>query len=396
MNPLLIKLALKLAMEPKVLKKLLIILGGIIVTLVLLPTIMLMTISSLLGNGLINDEFDITQTELFKQVNPVYEDYIAEVTSEMEAEANRIIEANTTTDIDPDTLEETSECSVNVTVTLNRPGLCKLLAYISAVDEEVKGGKKYKVKRNRILEFYRTIDKVDITNNGDDYLIQNISLSPETIADLYFKNKEDKDFYKTSYNNYLSFYKENIQSNLTPQQPNNTYSGDLSYGANGMNIPLFKQGGGQPWSSVPYGNGTIASSGCAPTSLAMVITYLTGNTVTPVNVVSWTGNRYYVSGQGSSWSIFSACAAHWGISCSNLGKNTQSIVTSLSQGKPVIASMGPGTFTKGGHFIVLRGITEDGKILVNDPSDNDKKNHINKKFSLELIMRESKNFWSFN
>lgn len=31
--------------------------------------------------------------------------------------------------------------------------------------------------------------------------------------------------------------------------------------------------------------------------------------------------------------------------------------------------MGKGHFTNNGHFIVLRGITENGKILVNDPTD---------------------------
>ena len=29
--------------------------------------------------------------------------------------------------------------------------------------------------------------------------------------------------------------------------------------------------------------------------------------------------------------------------------------------------MGPGHFTRGGHFIVLRGVTSEGKILVADP-----------------------------
>ena len=33
--------------------------------------------------------------------------------------------------------------------------------------------------------------------------------------------------------------------------------------------------------------------------------------------------------------------------------------------------MGKGTFTNSGHFIVLRGITEDGKILVADPNSKE-------------------------
>lgn len=50
---------------------------------------------------------------------------------------------------------------------------------------------------------------------------------------------------------------------------------------------------------------------------------------------------------------------------------------------------------KGGHFIVLTGITESGKIRVNDPNDSTKKNHINTEFSASLIIRESKNMWTF-
>lgn len=51
----------------------------------------------------------------------------------------------------------------------------------------------------------------------------------------------------------------------------------------------------------------------------------------------------------------------------NIGKSEASMVQALRDGKLVVASMGPGTFTKGGHFIVLTGITESGKIRVNDP-----------------------------
>jgi hypothetical protein len=45
----------------------------------------------------------------------------------------------------------------------------------------------------------------------------------------------------------------------------------------------------------------------------------------------------------------------------------QRIIDALADGKLVIALMGPGHFTTGGHFIVLRGVTSEGKILVSDP-----------------------------
>lgn len=396
MNPFLVKVALKLALEPENLKKILKFIGFGLLILILLPSIMLLTVSVLFDNGSIKGDFDLTKTEVYSQIKPIYEDYMTEITDQMNAEADRIIEENTTTDTDPETGEETSECDVDVEVTVNKPGLCTLLAYLSTANFKENKAKKYKADREEIYKFYKSINQIEITNSGDNYLIQNIVLPNEEIAELYFGNQAEKKLYLISYENFTTLYKEDTQGNLPVGQGDTTYNGELTYGANGMNIPLFKQGGGQPWSSMSYGNGTIASSGCAPTSLAMVITYLTGNTVTPANVVSWTGNRYYVSGQGSSWGIFQACASHWGLACNNLGKSTQKMLAALSQGKPVIASVGPGTFTKGGHLIVLRGITYDGKILVNDPSDNNKKNHINKKFPVELIVRESKNFWSFN
>ena len=50
----------------------------------------------------------------------------------------------------------------------------------------------------------------------------------------------------------------------------------LSIPDNGSSMPIvyMSQGGGQSWSNVPFGGGTIATSGCSVTSLAMVLSYL--------------------------------------------------------------------------------------------------------------------------
>ena len=94
-------------------------------------------------------------------------------------------------------------------------------------------------------------------------------------------------------------------------------------------------------------------------------------------------------------SIFAACASQRNIGCRYIGLSAGNIANELSAGHPVILSMGPGTFTKSGHFIVLTGINEDGTVTVNDPNDNSKKNHVNKQFDLQQILKESKGGWSF-
>lgn len=50
-----------------------------------------------------------------------------------------------------------------------------------------------------------------------------------------------------------------------------------SYPANGMQIPHYLQ---TDYGNIPYGGGSIASSGCGPTSFAMIASYLTGTTIT--------------------------------------------------------------------------------------------------------------------
>lgn len=166
-----------------------------------------------------------------------------------------------------------------------------------------------------------------------------------------------------------------------------------SYPANGMQIPHYLQ---TDYSSIPYGDGSIASSGCGPTSFAMIASYLTGTTITPADAVAWCGNAYYAPGAGTYWSYFQAASDHFGCGTVTQTTDANAVLQALSQGCPVISSQGPGLFTSGGHFIVLRGISSSGKVLVNDPNDNDQKNYINREFDMmSEIHATSKQYWIF-
>lgn len=152
-----------------------------------------------------------------------------------------------------------------------------------------------------------------------------------------------------------------------------------TYPANGMKIPHYLQ---TDYANVPYGSSNIAACGCGPTSFAMVASYLTGKTITPADAVAWCGNSYYVWGAGTSWSYFEAAAKHFGCGAVRESYDANEVLKALSEGHPVISSQHAGLFTRGGHFIVLRGVENGNKVLVNDPNDSEAKNYINRSFDM--------------
>lgn len=185
--------------------------------------------------------------------------------------------------------------------------------------------------------------------------------------------------------------KEYVEHVLRYYQITNTGG---SYPANGMQIPHYLQ---TDYGNIPYGGGSIASSGCGPTSFAMIASYLTGNTITPPDAVAWCGNSYYKPGVGTYWSYFQAAASHFGCGSVTQTSNANTVLQALSEGCPVISSQRAGLFTSGGHFIVLRGVTANGKVLVNDPNDSDAKNYINREFDMMSEIHATANaYWIFD
>ena len=173
---------------------------------------------------------------------------------------------------------------------------------------------------------------------------------------------------------------------------------NLQYLPGGANVPLMLQTDSR-WANKKYGTSTIKISGCGTTSVSMVVSGLTGKTVTPDVVSSWAGPKYYVRGAGSSWALFDGAAKKWGLKVTQISKrNPQAILNNLKKGNPIIVSMGRGDFTRSGHFIVLRGVDKNGKILVNDPYSLKRSQQ---SWSLSTIISQSSKkgsspFWVFS
>jgi hypothetical protein len=144
------------------------------------------------------------------------------------------------------------------------------------------------------------------------------------------------------------------------------------------------------WKDKPYGQqGTIGSSGCGPASLAIAVSTLSGRTVDPEQMANWAyANGYKCEGNGSYHSLIPEGAAHFGLMVDYASPNEpQKIADALASGKLVAAIMSAGHFTKGGHFIVLRGVTADGKILVADPASQSRSEQ---EWDLSIILNEAR------
>lgn len=135
------------------------------------------------------------------------------------------------------------------------------------------------------------------------------------------------------------------------------------------------------WASKPYRvtgeNATIGDSGCGPSCAAMLLSTLTGKTITPVDTCAWSvAHGYKAKGNGTYYAYFAPQFAAYGIKCWQLNwtkayhnqsvKSFEQVVEYLKQGYYAIALMGPGTWTGSGHFVVLWWA--DGNVHINDPA----------------------------
>ena len=119
------------------------------------------------------------------------------------------------------------------------------------------------------------------------------------------------------------------------------------------------------YSSVGDSSQTIGTSGCGPTSSAMVVSSIKGN-ITPDQMADLYVNYGYRSAnQGTYWSAFKWTADVFDIEYSECYK-LDDAVAKLKDNHYIIASCNQGLFTYGGHFIVLTGVEGD-YIKVYDP-----------------------------
>ncbi len=199
---------------------------------------------------------------------------------------------------------------------------------------------------------------------------------PESLLALLEKNPEAENFVL----HYLE--KKNGDAEID-------ISGEVSEGT----IPLFLQWD-ERWGYETYGNDFLAVTGCGPTCLSMVHCGLSGDTEwNPLEVAKMAEKEgYYVEGAGSSWELMAGGAEAIGLTVYNVRFEADYIISALEGGNPIICAMRPGDFTTTGHFIVLAGVNEDGRVIVCDPNS---RINSEKSWDVKELMPQIKNLWGY-
>ena len=97
---------------------------------------------------------------------------------------------------------------------------------------------------------------------------------------------------------------------------------------------------------------------------------------------------YWCSGNGSYHSLIPGAAEGFGLQWESISTDDpQAVVDTLASGKLIVALMSKGHFTSSGHFMVLRGVTSEGKILVADPAS---KKRSEQEWDISIILDEAR------
>ena len=148
-------------------------------------------------------------------------------------------------------------------------------------------------------------------------------------------------------------------------------STDFTVKRTNYSTPYYNQRDGR-WANTRYGYYTMASTGCVPTSLAMVFSSLTGNEVLPTTVASYLYNNtveFNRGTEGTTGNGILVASRQWGLTPTVLNSSA-ALTSALQEGYHVVAAVQQDKFSPWGygtsHEIVLKGYL-NGNTYVSDP-----------------------------
>lgn len=228
---------------------------------------------------------------------------------------------------------------------------------------------------NADIENTKISEKNKIQNNQsmlDD--IMNSTQYPKQLQELALKNEEALEFV-------YDYPTEHVKEHTI----------DLTEEASMDSVPLFVQWD-KRWGYEKYSGNFFAASGCGPTTLSMVVVYLTHNRdASPLAVAKYSKEAgYSVDGSGSSWTLISEGCRHYGVKAKTVSLDESRMKAELDAGHPIVVNVGPGDFTDTGHFMVITGYDDEG-FSINDPNSIEKSG---KRWLFKNISSQIRAVWS--
>lgn len=228
---------------------------------------------------------------------------------------------------------------------------------------------------NAVIENSKISEKNKIQNNQsmlDD--IMNSTQYQKQLKELALKNEEALEFV-------YDYPAEHVKEHTI----------DLTEEASMDSVPLFVQWD-KRWGYEKYSGNFFAASGCGPTTLSMVVVYLTHNReASPIAVAKYSKEAgYSVDGSGSSWTLISEGCRHYGVKAKAVALDESRMKAELDEGHPIVVNVGPGDFTDTGHFMVITGYDDEG-FSINDPNSIEKSG---KRWLFKNISSQIRAVWS--
>lgn len=257
--------------------------------------------------------------------------------------------------------------------------------------------------QSQALAAYDTsfLSTIDLALDGNNDAIEEVldkkeSSQPEAVSE-YTTLFSDLDAYPVSLAKLVVSDSSTLPMVLSYTSSDASSSDTVSTNENGEEILTADLSAGIPslktfdtaWAFKTYGDGLMATDGSAPTTIAMIFSYmLQDNTFTPWAVAEWAAQYGYdVTPVSDNDSIFSAAAWSFGINMTPLVANTTYINTSMASGGTVVAQVGT---EDNNHFIVILNQNDDGTWTIMDPTNTAETETVNPD---DLTLIDAWSFW---
>lgn len=163
----------------------------------------------------------------------------------------------------------------------------------------------------------------------------------------------------------------------------------------GFKQPVDYKQGDSRWGSKMYSNHgnkkqTMANSACGPTAMADVVATLKDSSIDPYDLAQLAvANGHRSKSGGTAWSFFPYIQEKFGFSKMIESSSLATLKACLDAGGYVVCSMGPGYWTRNGHFICAWKY-DNKYIYANDPASKTRKRQVVNDF-----MSQRKRFFCF-